>query len=127
MSEIVLDSSAVLALLCEETGAQVVFEHLPGAIISTVNVAEIFSKAVEKGLGLEPARLALAKLRLSVIPFDDDLAFITGTLREPTRILGLSLGDRACLALGMARQLPVLTTESRWKDVTLDIEIIQIR
>lgn len=127
MSRAVFDTSAILAILCEEPGKELAIEHLRGSIVSTVNLAEVFSKATETGLGLEPARRAVHKLQLEEIAFDGEQAFITGTLREATRSLGLSLGDRACLALALNQGLPVVTGDKNWQDTNIGVEVILIR
>ena len=127
MSRAVFDTSAILAILCAEPGRDVALAHLPGAVVSTVNLAEVFSKATESGLGLEPVRRAVKKLQLTEIEFDGEQAFITGTLREKTRSLGLSLGDRACFALALSRGLPVLTGDKLWAEVNVGVEVILFR
>lgn len=127
MNSVVLDSSALLALLCKEPGTELVLKHLANALICTVNLAEVYSKAVEKRIGLEATRQTIGNFSMKLIPFDEELAFVAGGLREPTRSLGLSLGDRACLAAGITQRLPVLTAEKEWKNAGLDVEVVQIR
>ncbi len=127
MSEVALDASALIALLREEPGHQVVRQNLAQSIISTVNVAEVFAKAVEIGIGLDTAIAALRALPLTIVPFDFQQAVISGSLREATRSLGLSLGDRCCLALGITQNIPVLTAESAWTKVELGIQVRLIR
>jgi PIN domain nuclease of toxin-antitoxin system len=124
---VVLDASAILAVLYNEVGVDRVLPALPNAIVSTVNLAEVYSKTLEKNVALEDVHRMVAKLKLISIPFDEELAFITGTLREPTRSSGFSLGDRACLALGLNTGLPVLTGDKRWIDVQVGVEVILFR
>jgi PIN domain nuclease of toxin-antitoxin system len=123
----VLDASALLALLNQEPGGEVVEDALPGALISAVNFSEVVAKLVDKGVPETGARAVLEDIGLEIYPFDTEQAFRTGELRPKTRPLGLSLGDRACLALGDLLDLPVLTTDRSWKELKLGIEVRMIR
>jgi ribonuclease VapC len=122
VSETVVDASAVLALLQQEPGQDVVAATIETAIISTVNLAEVFSRLLAH-MDAEVAGQAVAHLRLETVDFTASQARITGTLRGETRHLGLSLGDRACLALAMERSLPVLTTDRSWAKLQLPVDI----
>ena len=126
MSKVVLDASALLALLQDEPGGDRVLESLPGAFISSVNLSEVVAKLAELGMPEPDIRLALS-LGLEVVPFDEALAFSAGTLRTVTRSEGLSLGDRACLALALSRSLPAHTTDRAWRDIHIDVEVEVIR
>jgi len=114
LNEAVLDSSAVLALLFNEPGADAVESSLPGALLSTVNLAEVITKLSEKGLPADAARAAIEVLCVDIVDFDFDQACLTGEIRAITRAVGLSLGDRACLALSRLRNAPALTTDRAW-------------
>jgi ribonuclease VapC len=127
MKKTVLDATAVLALLNDEPGAGTVASLLPQAVISTVNLAEVVGKLAETGMPEAMIKSVLTELGLMVMPFDEDLALSTGLLRPATSDYGLSLGDRACLALGQHLRRPVLTADRMWKTVTLGIEIQMIR
>lgn len=127
MSEVVLDSSAVFALLCSEPGGEEVAKHIGEAMISSVNLSEVYAKSADKGVSLESLKWSVDRLQLSVIPFDEEAAIVAGSLRETTRLAGLSLGDRACIGLGIHRKLPVLTTDKRWLEVSLPVKVIVIR
>ena len=127
MTPAVLDASAILAHLKDEPGADAVKAHLPGAIISAVNVAEIGTKLVDHGISEHDMLAAIGELGLNVVAFDERAALAVAALRTRTRRLGLSLGDRACLALGVARGLPVLTADRNWAGLDLGIEIRLIR
>lgn len=127
MSRCVLDASALLALLASEPGAEQVAPHLPGAVIGAVNLAEVAAKLADGGLPSEAVSDALTSLALDVRPFDASLALASGLLRPKTRALGLSLGDRACLALAAHLSLPVLTADRAWKRLKLGIEVRSIR
>jgi PIN domain nuclease of toxin-antitoxin system len=110
----VLDASAVLCLLQEEKGAERVAEALPAAIIGAVNYSEVIGKLVETGIDEATVDSLIDKLQLKVIPFDRAQARLAGSLRAATRKLGLSLGDRACLALAAAEGATALTCERIW-------------
>ena len=128
MSEVVLDASALLAAVHGEPGADRVGGVLHLASICSVNLAEVATKLSDAGLALDQARSLLSRLSLSVVPFDEDLAYASAALRASTRSLGLSLGDRACLALGQRLQARVLTTDAAWtgiNDVGIAIEVIR--
>ena len=128
MSKIVLDASALLALLNQEAGAQhLTPELLRDATISTVNLAEVHTKLVREGGDPDEAwELALAPI-CEVEPFSSEQAKTAGGLAKETRPLGLSLGDRACLALAILLKAPVYTTDKRWKNLKLGIRIHVIR
>jgi ribonuclease VapC len=127
MSGVVLDSSAVLAVINAEPGAERVIEVLDGALLSAVNHAEVVTKLVERGVSRELARSTVLKIGVQVVNYGIDLADRTGELRRETRHLGLSLADRACLALAEWERLPVLTADRKWAKVDLGIEIRLIR
>ncbi|MBM3560294.1 MAG: type II toxin-antitoxin system VapC family toxin, partial [Alphaproteobacteria bacterium] len=99
VDEIVLDASAIIALLRDEPGRELVAASLAGGILSVVNAAEVLTWAVDRGAPIGQAESSLDALDLRVVPFDRDIAVAAAALRPATRKLGLSLGDRACLAL----------------------------
>ncbi|MBN9541896.1 MAG: type II toxin-antitoxin system VapC family toxin [Alphaproteobacteria bacterium] len=117
MSDVVLDSSAVLALLAGEPGADLVKDALPGALLSAVNLAEIVAKLTERGMPAAEAASLIDAIGIEVVAFDALQAVRSGALRPSTRAAGLSLGDRACLALADARALPVLTADNAWRQL----------
>ncbi len=123
MSEIVLDASALLALLNREPGHEEVARTIPQAIVSTVNLSEVVAKLVESGMPGEAIHEALDGLALEVHAFERNLAYEAGLLRTATRSRGLSLGDRACLALGRRLNLPVLTTDRAWEGLEVGVEV----
>lgn len=128
MSSVVLDASAVLAVLHGEPGADVVASALVGtAIISSVNLAEIVGKLADAGVPRRSMAEILDPLGIEVAPFDADLAYRAGMLRPLTRGKGLSLGDRACLALALERALPVLTADAIWHDLAVGVDVRPIR
>ena len=127
MSRIVVDASAVLALLNAEPGATVVEARLAGALISAVNLAEVHAKLADYGMADAEIRSAVDALALETIAFDVAMAHRAGQLRPATRALGLSLGDRACLALAQVANLPVLTADRAWAALDIGVRIETIR
>lgn len=127
MAEVVLDSSALLAFLWQEVGSDIVAECIGDAVISAVNFAETISKLVSRGSSSETARSAVGIARVDVIDFDQRLAEESGGLIAKTRPFGLSLGDRACLALAQREHLPVLTADRIWQNLDVGVEIRVIR
>ena len=125
----VLDASAILAALFREPGAVVVETHYEAGIVSSVNLSEVAAKLSDRGMPSAEARELLAGLGLAVRPFHEDLAYLAGALRDATRTSGLSLGDRACLALGLAEALPVVTVDRKWADISevVGVEVIVAR
>lgn len=125
--EVVFDASAVLAILKRERGADRALAVLGRAKISCVNLAEVQSKLVYEGLDKQTAWARIDFLGCNPVPFDSDLARQAGSLIEKTKSAGLSLGDRACLALAMERKAKVYTADRAWTDLGLGIEIEVIR
>ena len=123
----VLDASALLAMLQEEPGGDVVQELLETAAISSVNWSEVMQKALERQMEVEELRHDLEALGLDILPFTSVLAETTAQLRSATRQAGLSLGDRACLALAAVLGLPAITTDRIWPDLGLPLKIRVVR
>jgi PIN domain nuclease of toxin-antitoxin system len=124
----VLDASALLAYLHDEPGAEAVEEALSGRTsIGAVNLAEVLSKLVDAGEDPSDAALGVEILGIEVTPFDTDLAVETARLRSLTAKAGLSLGDRACLALGRLRQQEILTADTAWRGLVTGLEVRVIR
>lgn len=123
----VLDASALLALLHSEPGGEIVEDLLAAAVISSVNWSEVVQKALDRQADPEGMRQDIEALGLAILPFTTELAERTARLRQPTQHLGLSLGDRACLALAAELGLPAVTTDRVWKDLEVDVEIRAIR
>jgi ribonuclease VapC len=127
MASAVLDSSAILAVVNSEPGAAIVIGLLNDAVVSAVNHAETMSKLIEKGLRYEEARTTLGNIGAQVVDFDEALADRVGVLRAGTKHLGLSLGDRACLALAERQGAQAVTADRKWESLELNIEIKLIR
>jgi PIN domain nuclease of toxin-antitoxin system len=128
MSGSVLDASAILAVVNDEPGAQRVTAALAErALLSAVNYAEIMTKLIERGLGRTEASALVRSLGVALIDFDAELAERAAELRVQTKRFGLSLADRACLALAERETLPAVTADRSWRDAGLDVEIRTIR
>jgi PIN domain nuclease of toxin-antitoxin system len=128
VNRIVLDASVVLALLNQESGADgLTPDLLSNATSSTVNLAEVQTKLVSEGGSPDEAwEDTLSPIR-EAMPFTDEQAKIAGSLVAQTRKLGLSLGDCACLALGIVLKAPIYTADRTWKNLKLGVRIHVIR
>jgi len=124
---VVLDASAVLALYCDEPGAELVRATLPGGLLSAVNYAEVIGKCLDRGEAIDDVLRKIAATGVQIVVHDLLLARRTGELRPLTRRNGLSLADRACLALAERERMPVLTADRTWKSLDLDLDIRLIR
>ena len=128
MTSYVLDASALLVLLKGETGSERVVEAITeGAAISAVNFSEVVGKLCEGGMPEEAIHESLDLLELDIVEFDMTLAYQAGLLRPHTRQAGLSLGDRACLALAQHLNLPALTADRAWKGLLPGLNVQVIR
>lgn len=126
MIENVLDASAVLAYLYSETGADKVEPLLENSIISRINATEVLTKLVHDGLTIDEAKETFDKLNLEVAEFDEKQSLKAAEIRPLTKHLGLSLGDRCCLALAILKDLPAITADKNWANLTLcEIEFIR--
>lgn len=127
MSQIVFDSSVVLAWLHREPGADLILNLIPGAVISSVNLAEVQTRMVRQGTDPGVAwKSALASVS-AVVPFSAAHAEAAGSLILKTQPYGLSLGDRACLALALSTNAPVYTADRAWAQLQVGVEIHLIR
>jgi PIN domain nuclease of toxin-antitoxin system len=133
LADYVIDSSSVLAFAFAEPGAEIVVgiaaDDDNRLSISSVNMAEVLTKMIDKGMPIDVAVEIIAPLVLDEVPFDHGFARASSELRTITRRCGLSLGDRGCLALGRLRKAPILTADRQWLDVADDVgvEIIVTR
>jgi ribonuclease VapC len=128
VNRIVLDASAMLAVLRGEPGSdKLTMEMLDSAVGSSVNVAEVHTKLVSRGENPDQAWEDALSAIDEVAPFTAEQARIAGSLVTQTRSLGLSLGDRACLALGVVLKAPIYTTDKSWKGLNLGVRIHVMR
>jgi PIN domain nuclease of toxin-antitoxin system len=123
----VLDASALLAYVFKEPGADVVSKVVETACMSSVNLSEVLTRIARDGR--EPAGFAarIERSNLEVVPFIAKDALATANLEPQTRRFGLSLGDRACLALGLARREAVYTADRIWSQLDIGIKVVSIR
>jgi ribonuclease VapC len=119
VTSVVLDASALLAVVNDEPGADMVHASLLNAVISAVNYSEVWKKAIENGVAIEPFLSLIQAASLDIVPFDTILAEASAALYPHTKAQGLSFADRACLALGIHRGATVLTADSKWKRLNL--------
>jgi ribonuclease VapC len=128
VSRIVLDASAILAVIRGEPGAEKLTpDLLADAVASAVNLAEVQTKLVSRGWTSEQAWEDATSPVRGVLVFDEEQARAVGDLVTQTRQLGLSLGDRACLGLGLALEAPVYTAERSWKNLKVGVKVHVIR
>ena len=123
MSSMVLDASALLALMNAEPGADAVAAAIPDGVISAVNLSEVVAKLTESAIDPSEAWNAATRVAPRVVDFDSTMAREAAALRPATRALGLGFGDRACLALALVRRLPVLTADRQWSALSLGLQI----
>ena len=124
---VILDASALLAYLHHEKGWEIVRTTMAESAISAVNWSEVAQKIERKGLAVDKARGFLDELGLAIASFSADQAEQAARLWEKTHQKGLSLADRACLALAMERNVPVLTADRAWGELDLPVEIRLVR
>jgi len=127
MSQVVFDTSIVLAWLHNEPGSDQIAALIPFAVLSTVNAAEAQSKLVRDGVDSKVAWNSVISSVPTILSFNPAQAECAGSLIQKTQPYGLSLGDRACLALAMALDAPVYTTDRAWIQLHLAVEIRMIR
>ena len=122
-NDVVLDASALLAVLRAERGAERVEPHLEGARIGAVNLSEVVAQLIKEGVPEAEIRRAIGRLELDVHAFDQEDAYIAGILCRSTSALELSFGDRACLALAQSLNAPALTANRSWAQLDLGIAV----
>jgi PIN domain nuclease of toxin-antitoxin system len=124
---IVLDSSALLAMLFFELGCERVAQLVPRSCMSTVNLAEVLGRLARDGRAVDKAIDLIEEMGIAWIDFDREVAIGAAALLLPTVPWGLSLGDRACLALARLRNLPAVTADRAWAKLDLGISIEVVR
>ena len=123
----VFDTSAVFAILLGEPGGDTAAAQLTDSLVSAVNVIEVLTRLVDGGATVSKAEAFFLQLGLQVVDLDHDQAIDAAGLRAATRHRGLSLGDRACLALARRKGVPVLTADRQWEGLDVGVEICLIR
>ncbi len=129
MTGIVLDASAILAMLLGEPGGDKVKPHLYGGMLCAANFAEVVGHYAKLGGSRLDIEVILRPLPITVVSVDQELSYAAGMLRRITLPGGLSLGDRYCLALAKREGLPVLTAQRRWPQIAAaaDVSVELIR
>jgi PIN domain nuclease of toxin-antitoxin system len=123
----VLDASALLCLIRNEPGADKVRAALADSSISAVNLSEVIAKMTDLGMSADLIDAVLGPLKLPTVPFDAAQARIAGLMRPKTRSLGLSLGDRACLALAEQSGVAAMTTDRAWSALEGTFKVVLAR
>lgn len=123
----VLDASVLLAFLHEESGGERVSGMLEGALVSTVNWSEVLQKSLQRNVDIDGMHQDFTYIGVRFEPFTHAQAEIAARLLDETRHRGLSLADRACLALALDKGLPVVTADRAWGGLGLAIEVELIR
>lgn len=124
---VVLDASALLAFLHEEPGGERVSPVLEGALVSAANWSEVLQKSLQRDVDTEGMRQEFIEVGVTFEPFTPEQAETAASLFSRTRNRGLSLADRACLALALDKGLPVMTADRVWAGIGLDVEVEVIR
>jgi PIN domain nuclease of toxin-antitoxin system len=119
MASIVFDASAILALLRDEQGADVVAQHIGDGLISAVNFQEVIKSLLRREVPIDAALAMLDALHLVVRPHGRDDAIAAAKLYPATKEFGSGLGDRTCMALAIAEGLPVLTADKEWARIEI--------
>ncbi len=128
MSKVVFDASALIALFAKEKGYELIKNHLKDAIISSVNIAEVYKYCIDsQNLTKDEARSLVKLIDIKIINFDEEQAIITAELINKTKQYGLSLGDRACIALAILKNLSIITCDKIWQKADVGVKFIMAR
>jgi ribonuclease VapC len=127
MAETVMDSSAVLASIRGEPGADIVNAALAGSFISAINLAEVVSKLILGGVPGAEAAAIVRRIGVQLVETDEEQALATSLIHATTCSAGISIGDAFCLALGKLRGCPVMTADRAWKTLDVGVEVTLIR
>ena len=119
MARAVLDASAVIALLRNEPGADLVAAYAGDALISAVNLQEVVKALLLRGFTVDVARTMIDALYLEARAHGAEDAYAAAALHEATKAQGSGLGDRTCMALAIAERLPAITTDRQWTDLSI--------
>lgn len=125
MNNVVLDASALLAMFNSEPGKEMVEEVLSNSIISAVNVSEVIAELQKLEIAVDEARKMIETVVHEVVPFDLEQAALTAALKSDTQQFGLSLGDRACIALGQLKNCPIYTADKIWSKMKIKVILIR--
>jgi PIN domain nuclease of toxin-antitoxin system len=127
-NKVILDASALLALIQEESGAEMIKPLLKFSVMSTVNIAETLSVLQRANITPQEGLILITDIITTIIPFDLEQAEQVAKLHLLVQSKGLSLADRACIALGIKLQIPIYTADKIWKELKIngaDIQLIR--
>lgn len=128
MSKVVFDASALIALFAKESGYELIKQHMKEGLISSVNIAEVYKYCIEvQNLTEDDARTLIKLSDIKIVNFCPEQALISAKIINKTKAYGLSLGDRACIALSIIKNYPILTCDKIWQKLDLDINFIMAR
>lgn len=119
MARVVIDASAVIALLRDEAGAEVIGTYAGDALLSAVNLQEVIKALLVRGFSIDVARAMIDALHLEIRPHTSEDAYAAAGLYDATKAHGRGLGDRTCMALAIAEGLPALTTDQEWAKISI--------
>lgn len=126
-NKVLLDTSCYMAVIREESGCENIESLLSFSSISMVNLGELIAALIKLGMSPRSAEDTALDTVQDVMPFTQEIAILSGKLFESTKRLGLSLGDRACIATGMIHKIPIYTCDRIWAELDLDCDIRLIR
>ena len=127
-NKIIFDASAVIALLAKEKGFEVIKRHLKNAIISSVNISEVYKYCIEvQKLTKDEALLLITLSDIKIVDFNEEQALITAEIVIKTKKYGISLADRACIALAILKNTSIITCDKIWQKFDIGIEFIIAR
>ncbi len=127
MKKFSLDSSAFIAYIFDEKGADEAYKYLYNSIVSSVIYCEFISLMTERGFTIDEARETVDSFGIEIIDFDETQAVLAAELRNKTKAKGLSLGDRSCLALAITKKIPVVTADKIWSKLDIGVNVKLIR
>lgn len=128
MSKVVLDSSALITLIKNEKGAEIVESLLGKIVMSSMNVAEVAGILIDLGMSSDECKNSIEPFVDLIVPLDLTQSYNIAFLKPYTKAYGLSIGDLACIALGIQMNIPIYTADQVWKNLTIqNAEIILIR
>jgi PIN domain nuclease of toxin-antitoxin system len=127
MTEAVLDSSAILAVLNGEPGGDVVVSFVPGSFVCSINFAEVISKLIAAGMSEVDAARAAGRFGCQFVDTDEEQATTAGSIHAATRSAGISMADAFCLALAKIRGFPAVTADRSWRRLSVGVQVTLIR
>jgi PIN domain nuclease of toxin-antitoxin system len=124
---IALDASALLAYLFKEIGHEQVVQYINDCCLSTVNLSEVIGRFARDGHDPQHVFKRLSATNIEFVPFTATQATLAASILPQTKLLRLSLADRACLSLGLVRNIPVVTADQAWQQTSFGLQIVVIR